>query len=72
MSDFYSPSPPVLQFTPEVQSGELAAALLAVTSLSAPEPTLSDLELLAQELLTYAPELAHQLMEVGMRKLEAA
>jgi len=64
--------PTVLRFTPEVLSGELAASTLSLASFTEAAPSEMDLEILAHEMLRHAPELARQLMELGMRKLETA
>ncbi|WP_009960066.1 MULTISPECIES: hypothetical protein [Verrucomicrobium] len=67
-----SPFPPVLQFTPEVESGMLAAADLTFEPRLQSEPSMFDLEILAHDILRYTPELAAQLMQLGMEKLARA
>ncbi|MEZ0386459.1 MAG: hypothetical protein ACAI34_05305, partial [Verrucomicrobium sp.] len=65
-NELCSPFPPVLQFTPEVESGMLAAEALCFEPRLQDEPSSFDLEILARDLLRYTPELASQLMQLGM------
>jgi hypothetical protein len=70
--DICSPFPPVLQFTPEVEAGMQAAADLNFELRLQSEPGPFELEMLAHELLRYTPDLASQLVQLGMEKLAAA
>ena len=64
--DECSPWPPVLQFTPEVESGIRAAAELAWgPNWDTPMSEL-DAEVVAHDLLRYSPEFAKQLIELWM------
>lgn len=66
--DGCSPWPPVLQFTPEVASGLRAATALAYgESWELPQDEL-ELEVLAHDLIRYAPELVRQLMALAAEK----
>lgn len=63
-----SPWPPALQFTPEVEAGIRAAAALACgESWDMPQDEL-ELEILARDLIRYAPELVRQLMSLAAEK----
>ena len=65
MDDECSPWPPVLQFTPEVTSGIQAATELAFgPNWDTPMCEL-DAEVIAHDLLRYAPALAMMLLDLG-------
>ena len=67
MTDLYcSPYPPVLQFTPEVQSGMEAVTTLAFGPALDDDSVVGNLKRLAEEIVLYAPELAEQLVAMGL------
>jgi hypothetical protein len=70
--EFCTSLTPLLQFTPEVRAGHVAAAALKDQRRLQQEPTELDLEILAHDLVRFSPELARQLMELGLAKMEAA
>lgn len=67
-----SPYPPVLNFTPEVESAKAAFAAFSFDSFASAQPEAFDLELLAHDIVRFAPELAMQLMSLGMDKMAEA
>lgn len=71
-NELCSPFPPVLQFTPEVASGLQAMEELTFAPRLQDEPGAFDLEILAHDILRYTPDLAAQLMQLGMEKLAHA
>lgn len=63
--DGCSPWPPALQFTPEVESGIRAATQLAFGADWDTTSAEQDLEILAHDLIRYAPDLVRQLMAIA-------
>lgn len=67
-----SPYPPVLNFTPEVEAAKAAFSTFSLCNFTSAEPEAFDLELLAHDIIRFAPELAAQLMSLGMDKMAEA
>lgn len=63
--DGCSPWPPALQFTPEVEAGIRAASALAFGADWDGTTPEQDLEILAHDLIRYAPDLVRQLMSLA-------
>ena len=70
IDSFSSPWPPALHFTPEVQSGIRAATEMEAGPGWDIDPAEFDPELLAEQILLGAPDLARFLLQLDMEAME--